>query len=64
MASDWSTVRERAREKWPQLTEYELDQTGGDREKLIALLQGRIGYAHENAVKDVEDVLTGHVAEP
>lgn len=56
--------RTRARDKWPQLTADEIDATDGDREKLISLLQGRIGYARENAEGDVDDVLTGDIATP
>ena len=56
--------RARARDKWPQLTDDEIDATEGDREKLISLLQGRIGYARENAEGDVDDVLSGDVARP
>ena len=54
----------RAMDKWPQLTRDELEATDGDREQLIALLQGRIGYARENAEGDVDDVLTGDIATP
>ena len=59
---DWPAVRERLHSRWPALSEDELDETQGDRDSLVALLEAKYGYARENAVGDLQLVMETPVA--
>lgn len=61
---DWSYTKRRIRERWPGLGDEEIEASNGDRDALIALLQGRLGYAKENAEQDVAEILGGEVIVP
>ncbi|SEK20526.1 CsbD family protein [Pacificibacter marinus] len=51
---EWKTVKGKARSKWGELTDDELDQVAGDREQLEGLIQKRYGKTKEAAKKDVD----------
>jgi len=53
----WKQIKGNAREKWAQLTDDDLEQIGGRRERLIGKLQERYGFAKERAEQQVEDWL-------
>ena len=53
----WMQLRGAVREKWGQLTDDELDQIAGKRDKLAGVLQERDGYAETEAEKQIDDFL-------
>jgi len=59
---DWPELRDRLHSRWPALSEDELDDTGGDRDSLVALLEAKYGYARENAEGDLRLVMETPVA--
>ncbi|MEI6664628.1 MAG: hypothetical protein WCL53_00565 [Chloroflexota bacterium] len=60
----WDDLKQRMQTRWPALTEADLDLTKGDHEQLLGMLQERLGYAAENAKRDLEQVVNGHVIAP
>lgn len=54
---NWKQFKGKAKEKWGQLTDDELDQIAGQREQLVGRIQERYGYAKEHAQKEVDDWL-------
>ncbi len=63
-ARDWGQTRHRIHERWPGLPEEDIEASQGDRTALIALLQGRLGYARPNAEQDLDEILAGEVIVP
>lgn len=63
-ARDWNHTRQRIRERWPGLSDEDIEASQGDRTALLALLQGRLGYARPNAEQDLDEVLSGEVIVP
>lgn len=53
----WKQLRGEIRNKWGQLTDDELDQIAGKREKLAGLLQERYGYTQMEAEQQIDDFL-------
>ena len=53
----WLQLRGAVREKWGQLTDDELDQIAGKRDKLAGVLQERYGYAENEAEQQIDDFL-------
>jgi len=45
----WKQLRGEVQQEWGKLTDDELDQVEGHRDKLVGLLQERYGYAKEEA---------------
>lgn len=50
----WKQFKGGAREKWGELTDDELDQAKGKRDKLVGLVQERYGRTREAAEREVE----------
>jgi hypothetical protein len=61
---DWEETKRRLHMRWPALPEEELDAAQGVREAIVALLQGRLGYARPNAEQDVAEILEGKTIVP
>ena len=53
----WKQLRGEIRDKWGQLTDDELDQIAGKRDKLAGLLQERYGYNRMEAEKEIDAFL-------
>ena len=53
----WLQLRGAIRDKWGQLTDDELDQIAGKRDKLAGVLQERYGYAENEAEQQIDDFL-------
>ncbi len=51
----WMQVKGKAREKWGELTDDELDKAKGQREQLVGLVQKRYGDTKEAAEKTVDE---------
>ncbi|MFP4313231.1 MAG: CsbD family protein [Alphaproteobacteria bacterium] len=52
---NWKQFKGEAQKQWGKLTNDEVDQINGSREKLIGKLQERYGIAREKAEKEVSD---------
>lgn len=50
----WTELKGSAREKWGALTDDELDQAKGDREKLAGKIQQKYGKTKEAAQEEVD----------
>jgi hypothetical protein len=61
---DWSATKRRLQQRWPGLPEEDLEASQGDRAALIGLLEGRLGYARENAEQDIDEILRGETIVP
>ncbi len=53
----WHQLRGRAKQRWGQLTDSDLDRIQGKREELAGVLTERYGYAHERAEREVDEFL-------
>ena len=53
----WEQLKGNARIKWGKLTNDDIDQIKGQRQKLVGKLRERYGLAQERAEQDVEDWL-------
>jgi uncharacterized protein YjbJ (UPF0337 family) len=50
----WKEMRGQVKEWWGELTDDELEATGGRAEQLVGLLQQRYGYTREHAEEEIE----------
>ncbi|MBI2218454.1 MAG: CsbD family protein [Candidatus Rokubacteria bacterium] len=53
-AGRWKQLRGQAKEWWGQVTDDELDQIEGQRDKLAGLLQVKYGYTKEQAEQEID----------
>ena len=53
----WEKIKGRVKEKWGKLTDNDLTQVEGNKEKLLELLQQRYGYAKDQAEKEYSDFI-------
>lgn len=53
IADNWERMRVLARERWPKLTDKDVDMVEGDREELIALLEQRYHWERYRAEAEV-----------
>ena len=51
---NWKQLKGEARRRWGKLTDDEVDQAAGQREKLVGKIQERYGIAREEAQKQVD----------
>lgn len=52
---NWKQLKGRAREKWGELTDDDLDEVQGRREHLVGKIQERYGKAQAEAEKEVDN---------
>lgn len=52
---NWTQMKGSAKSKWGELTDDELTQAGGERDKIIGKVQEKYGIAREEAEKQVDD---------
>ena len=57
LKGNWKQFRGEVKRKWGQLTDDDLDQIEGQREKLVGKVQERYGKARDQAMKDVDAFL-------
>jgi uncharacterized protein YjbJ (UPF0337 family) len=57
LEGNWKQIRGTIREKWGELTDDELDQIAGKRDKLAGILQERYGYTQMEAERQIDDFL-------
>lgn len=51
----WTEFKGKARQKWGDLTDDELDRIQGNREELAGKLQAKYGKTREEAKKEIEE---------
>ena len=51
----WKQIKGAAKEKWGKLTNDDLDQIAGKKDKLVGLLQERYGIARDEAEKQTDE---------
>jgi uncharacterized protein YjbJ (UPF0337 family) len=54
LVGQWENLRPQLRSWWDRLTEADLGQIGGQRDRLISVLQQRYGYTRERAQQEVD----------
>jgi uncharacterized protein YjbJ (UPF0337 family) len=54
LAGHWEHLRPQLRAWWDRLTEADLEQIGGQQDRLISLVQQRYGYTRERAQQEVD----------
>jgi uncharacterized protein YjbJ (UPF0337 family) len=55
----WGQLKGDARVKWGKLTDSELEQVAGKRDKLVGLLQERYGRGRDEVEREVDDWMRG-----
>lgn len=53
----WLQLRGSIREKWGEITDDELDQIAGKRDKFAGVLQEKYGYTQIEAERQINDFL-------
>lgn len=51
---NWKQIKGSVKEQWGKLTDDDLDQAAGKREKLAGLLQEKYGKAKDEAEREVD----------
>jgi uncharacterized protein YjbJ (UPF0337 family) len=63
VAGQWKQMKGSVKEKWGQLTDDDLNQINGQRDKLVGKLQERYGIAREEAMRRADDWMKMHELE-
>ncbi len=53
----WKQLQGSIKRRWGELTDDDIDQIAGEKQKLIGLLQEKYGYAKEKAEAEVAEFL-------
>jgi uncharacterized protein YjbJ (UPF0337 family) len=53
----WKQVQGEVRARWGELTDDDVDQVQGERDKLLGLLQEKYGYAKAKAEEEINQFL-------
>jgi uncharacterized protein YjbJ (UPF0337 family) len=62
-AGKWNQLKGSVRTKWGQLTDSDVEQIKGNREKLMGLVQERYGLAKEAANDQIDEWMAGSSSE-
>jgi len=54
---NWKQTKGKLRQKWGKLTDDDLEQSAGTRERLIGALQERYGMAKEKATEQLDEFI-------
>jgi len=57
LEGNWKEIRGEIRQRWGELTDDELEQINGQRDKLVGSLQKRYGYSRDEASRQLDDFL-------
>lgn len=55
LKGEWKQLKGSVKEKWGELTDDDLDQVEGNRDKLVGRVQERYGHAQDHAEREVDD---------
>jgi uncharacterized protein YjbJ (UPF0337 family) len=50
----WNEIKGTLRDKWGKLTDSDVEQIGGKKDRLIGLLQQRYGYDKDQAEREAD----------
>lgn len=53
----WSEIKGTLRDKWGKLTDSDVEQIGGKKDRLIGLLQQRYGYEKDKAEREADEFI-------
>jgi uncharacterized protein YjbJ (UPF0337 family) len=53
----WKQIRGEIRETWGELTDSDLEQIAGKRDKLVGTLQEKYGWSRDEAERQIDDFL-------
>ena len=53
----WSELKGKVREKWAKLTDSDLEDIAGKKDRLVGRIQQRYGYHKDRAQKEVDDMI-------
>ena len=53
----WKQIRGEVRQTWGELTDDEIDQIAGKRDKLVGKLQEKYGYSKMEAEAEIDELL-------
>jgi len=56
---NWMQIKGKVKEQWGKLTDDQLDQIEGRRDRLVGVLQEQYGLAKDQAEKDVDRWYSG-----
>lgn len=56
----WTQVKGAVQKAWGDLTDDEIDQINGDRQKLSGKLQEKYGWAKDDAERRIDDFARGY----
>jgi uncharacterized protein YjbJ (UPF0337 family) len=57
LGGKWKQLRGNVKQKWGELTDDELDQIEGRRDKLAGKLQEKYGYTKQEAEREIDNFL-------
>ena len=57
LEGNWKQLKGHVREMWGQITDDELEQISGRRERLAGMLQVKYGYTRQEAEDSINDFL-------
>ncbi len=57
LSGKWKQFRGEVKRQWGKLTDDELDQIEGQRDKLVGKLQEKYGYSRELAEREIDQFL-------
>lgn len=55
LKGEWKQIKGSVKQKWGELTDDDLDQVEGSRDKLVGRIQERYGHAQDYAEREVDD---------
>jgi len=64
LKGQWNQLKGKAREKWGNLTNDDLNVIQGQSERLVGLIQQRYGIARDEAERQVKDWIKNTKTEP
>ena len=57
---NWKQLKGQVQSKWGELTDDEIEQAEGDRERLAGLIQERYGVAKDEAERQIDAFIAEH----
>ena len=57
LEGNWKQIRGQIKTMWGRLTDDELDQVDGHRDRLVGLIQEKYGYTREDAEDSINEFL-------
>jgi uncharacterized protein YjbJ (UPF0337 family) len=57
LEGNWKQIRGQIKVMWGRLTDDELDQVDGHRDRLVGIIQEKYGYSRQDAENSVNDFL-------